>query len=287
MLKTIVNHVNTSKTPKWLLGEVSGKPIPSDEFKKLTLEILRRFSKVCDANNLRYALDYGTLLGAIRHGGFIPWDDDIDVTMPREDYNKLLTLANANDDLFGNYYKLAVANGKYNVFKSYINIIDIRTTTLSPHRRRGYYYPVWIDVFPLDHSTLDDERLREAYKKIANLRLLTTRAMLPFGGKKKILRRAFILINSPFISKRLAKMDSIASSFNACGKLSSLLSPYGIKDCTSSDYYDNLITKDFEGYSFKVSSKWEDRLKTLYGDYMLLPPIEKRKQHVNAAYWVD
>lgn len=75
--------------------------IPSQEFKELTLDMMDHFAQFCEKNGLRYLIDYGTLLGAVRHQGFIPWDDDIDVTMPREDYNRLLSLVNNQDEKIG------------------------------------------------------------------------------------------------------------------------------------------------------------------------------------------
>ena len=276
----------TKSVPQWALGCFDGEPIPSDEFKKLSLDILIKFHSVCEENQLRYVLDYGTLLGAIRHKGFIPWDDDIDVTMPREDYNKLKKLSESKDNLFGENYKCAYVNGKYNVSKSIINIIDIRTTTFSPNRRKGYYYPVWIDVFPMDWAAPSIEETNKAHKRIINLRWLAGHAIMPIGGRLKVLKWLFALFNAPLTNYRLNKMDQIALSYHKNDQLFSFHSPYGSKDTVNNDYFEHCELKEFEGHLFRVSAAWENRLQGLYGDYITLPPAEKRKPHVVAAYWL-
>lgn len=75
--------------------------LTTEEFKSLTLDMMDHFAHFCEENSLRYVIDYGTLLGAVRHKGFIPWDDDIDVTMPREDYRRFLNMVNKQKKVIG------------------------------------------------------------------------------------------------------------------------------------------------------------------------------------------
>lgn len=80
--------------------------LTTEEFKSLTLDMMDHFARFCEENGLRYVIDYGTLLGTVRHKGRIPWDDDIDVTMPREDYKKLLDMVNKQKKVIGGTYLL-------------------------------------------------------------------------------------------------------------------------------------------------------------------------------------
>ena len=123
-----------------------------EEHKKVQVDILVSFAKFCEENNLRYFMAYGTLLGAIRHKGFIPWDDDIDVWMPREDYNILIETFKSK-----NNYQLIDPRGKM-ARHPYVKIIDINTIKIEKlvDYREGNL-GVDIDVFPLDGQP-DNER---------------------------------------------------------------------------------------------------------------------------------
>ena len=266
---------------------VLGTEIDTVEFKKLSFNLLKAFSSVCESNNLRYVIDYGTLLGAVRHGGFIPWDDDIDVTMPRADYERLFRISKENPGVFGEYYRLATSRGGLSVQKPYFNLVDVRTETRSLTRNERFFYPVWIDIFPMDYAYDSMEKNRRNCRKCRRITERTWPAITrPETGNvlKKIRNR----LDEMLIDYRLRRADRSAS---ACrkpnNKLMSFLCPYGIKDISDITYYDDYCYLNFEGDRFRCPAEYDKRLKQLYGDYMKLPPENERVAHVMHAYWKD
>lgn len=278
-----------------------GRQIDSKEFKRMCVEMLISFDKVCNEHNLRYVLDYGTLIGAIRHKGFIPWDDDIDVTMPREDYEKIQLLFDDNDNLFGDFYKLSSIKNKYSVDKPYLNLIDIRTITLSNFRKKKYHYPIWIDIFPMDFYD-DEEKALQTQKQIRELNRKARLSLMSlnmdiknksFVTKIKIVVSCFLLAikqltvyNHFFARERFIKAD-LLSRQNSKGKyIRNFIEGY-LGEQSTIENYNNWTECEFEGHRFRIPVNYDSRLKALYGDYMTLPPIEKRIPHSCGAFLID
>ncbi len=145
------------------------KKLNLDEIKKIEFEILIAFDTVCKEHNLRYGLSGGTLLGAIRHGGFIPWDDDIDVVMPRPDYERLIDISNKvfNDRLF-----FSTPKTDYNTVHAYGKLYDMRTELIEFPDSKRLKSHVYIDVFPLDGLPNDANKNCKHRKKVRK-RMLT------------------------------------------------------------------------------------------------------------------
>lgn len=261
------------------------KKIAAEEFRKIALDMLISFADICKNNNLRYSLDYGTLLGAIRHNGFIPWDDDIDVTMPREDYARLMEIAEKNDDIFGKDYRLANVHNRYNVYKPYLNLVNIRTVTISKARKKKYYYPIWIDIFPMDY--FDEKDAEQIQSKVERLIWLAREPLYKPHGKSKVLRTVYGVVNRPLVMKRLKRADLISDVKRYSEKLINYMGPYKMRDISYMKYYSNYIYAEFEKHRFRIPSDYDERLKQLYGDYMQLPPEEQRVPHATDAYWED
>ena len=258
------------------------KKMTNQEFKEDTLEMLKAFATFCEDNNLRYLLDYGTLLGSVRHKGFIPWDDDIDVSMPKEDYTKLYELLKEKDFSFNNSYKLASFDNKYNINKVYFNIIDIKTITESAYRKEKYYYPVWLDIFPcdkIDINNFDDSKIKKYVRY----------AQYPIFSQKNLLKRLIKDLFKPFMKlyfNKAVKLSQVNNNSNIT-ELHNYYSPYGLKDIMHQKYFDNYIYGEFEGYKFRIPKDYDERLKNIYGNYMKLPPKDKRIGHVNNAFYLD
>lgn len=272
------------------------KEINGREFKKLTLEMLVEFHRVCEENDLRYCLGYGTLLGAVRHQGFIPWDDDIDVSMPRKDYEKLYELSENNEKIFGENYRLASARNKYNIQKPVFNLIDIRTVTLSPTRQKKFFYPVWLDIFPMDDIPDSKEKWEERLNACRMGMQKVYRDITIAGGRLKIIKLLAKKICGLSARGRLITIDKTASGENLCIEDAGIqagmqctcyVSPYGMRDISDYSYYDNVSLCRFEGKRFRIPVDYDKRLKQLYGNYMKLPPKEEQIGHVTAAYWKD
>ena len=250
-------------------------------------EILFDFVKVCEENSLRYYLAYGTLLGAIRHDGFIPWDDDIDVEMPREDF-----------DLFcREYYKKLPERL---IFKSFENDEDyslyapkIEDSSVKVKDSFGNECNVWIDIFPVDGFP-SKEDLRT---KIFKLSLRMQRTLLHVSKMRKGSNMQSPL-NSKFHNflvgiietinpgrfmdcrKRLFKLDKLMRRYDISEDgMSMVFMGEKFKDVFPFSYYGNERKLPFEGKMLSVPEKTEEVLTAIYGDYMQLPPEEQRNLH--------
>lgn len=148
-----------------------GRQISDEEVRKLELEILIKFAEYCEKYHLRYFLAYGTLIGAIRHKGFIPWDNDVDVVMPRPDYNRFMQLI--KDENIGEYFRVL----DYHDVKTFpfAKVVDNRTK-LSEKFLITDTLGIYIDVFPMD-GLPDDERKRKKIEK--RLRYIINYMLLP------------------------------------------------------------------------------------------------------------
>ena len=264
------------------------KKIEGEEYKQLLLDMLDAFAQVCEENNLRYILDYGTLLGAIRHGGIIPWDDDIDVSMPREDYEKLYQLAGEHKNLFGEHYALATYRREPNVQKPYFNLIDTRTISVPTKRRKRYYHPLWIDITPLDY--LPDNPLLARLDKMLCLRLMrmTRASLIRLKGKHHLIRFVRQKVLEVFRQPNMRLCDYIARTHRETDVLTDYYSLHGMDNIAYMSDFDDYIYHEFEHrYRFRIPRDYGKRLTALYGDYMQLPPEDKRIPHVTKTYWVD
>ena len=137
------------------------KEIPDEEVRKIELDIFSHIVTICEKYELRYIIDYGTLLGAVRHGGFIPWDDDIDISMPRSDYE---TFKRVFSDEMTSAPQYELRTGmKGNIAIPYIQVVHTGTVTEKKGRREKYAQSVWVDVFPVDGAGYTKEDLAENY----------------------------------------------------------------------------------------------------------------------------
>lgn len=263
----------------------------------LELDALKAFVAFCEQYGLRYYAIGGTLLGAVRHQGFIPWDDDVDLAMPREDYDKLIELVESGEA------ELALS-GKYRIeswqtdeeFKSYFakvcsTEVEIYEELLEDDtKRRGYL----IDILPLD-GTPDDELMRKLYyAKAMGLRFLCGTANVHTGirtsrpkWEQMILRvvRALglyrlIEIRDVYRSmdKLFKKQDSVRAEYAG-----TLTGAYKTKEIVPRAYfggtYDECSLWEFEGMTLRGPKLWAEYLTHMFGDFRKLPPESERKVH--------
>ena len=255
------------------------------ELQLVQLEILKDVTKFCDERNLTYYLDFGTLIGAIRHQGFIPWDDDVDIVMYRNDYEKFIDIFskensdkyfvqnNHTDKGYSRFITKIRLNGTKQVER---NLSDIKM-----------HHGIYIDIFPLDNVCKNDGvclRLRGVI-----IRILFALANLRVGKRdhfskiKDLLKRTLRVFTFPIPRTVINKtFDFICKMSNETGGeyTTSFASPYGWKkQLVKNEVYSKGKKAEFEGYKFNIPSKYDVILKQLYGDFMKLPPLEKRTSH--------
>lgn len=246
------------------------------QVKALELDILKAFAKFCDDNNLRYYLTYGTLLGAIRHKGFIPWDDDIDLMMLREDYEKLNVLLE-NHKIREDLDWCSFENGKYHA--PFGKVVNTNTTA-------GIYgetakHGVWVDVFPVDNYDYKTICEIQRWRKIFIARATDHFDFTKKGCGKFVVKCLFYAVP---VKKIAQKIRSLALS----------IKPTGVKSCIcwaahfnklDETAYQNPVYVDFEGGKYTTVSEWHSFLEQRYGDYMKLPPVDQQVTHEMDAYW--
>lgn len=262
----------------------------SSEIKNLELEILLKFDEFCQEHKLRYYLAGGTLLGAIRHQGFIPWDDDIDVCMPREDYEKAAKMFGVQDDR----YKLR-SNGIDNFSAPFAKILDLHTKIISKVSNSNIESNLWIDVFPVDGLPEDIANVKNIYDKCHFYRGMLTLIDLKMIDDKNIIKRVIKIILKPIaliIGQKwfVNKLEKIAMqySYDSCKYVGAITwGLYGVGERMLKSEFETSVEVDFEGHKFPAFSCWDSYLRGLYHDYMQLPPIEKRQTHNVEAYLLE
>lgn len=256
-----------------------------------SLRVLEEFHNFCSANGLRYTLAYGTLIGAVRHKGFIPWDDDVDVMMPRPDYDKLIELYRSGDEFRLLYPK------EGECVLSYARLCDVaRTDVLSYSPWCEGAAGVWIDIFPVDaapDSADEIERThmqcfrmyKELLKRRKAAKLLSSKGLWPK------MRGAWMAIcghvkPEAYALKYDAFMKSLPyGSTSTVMELSCVVSPRVVsyKYSDLEEYMDI----EFAGRQFRSVVNYPDVLGAYYPDYMTLPPVEQRVQghRAHKYYW--
>lgn len=243
------------------------------------IEILDEVVRICDKYSLTYYLVGGTLLGAIRHHGFIPWDDDLDIAMPRKDY--LIFLEVCTNELKPNFYYQSFDNCKI-MTNNFAKIRKRNTLFVEEYLEKlqnDIEMGIFIDIFPLD-SAKKEKGIQHVQKYF--LERLTVLYMIKLGlGKHGLFKRflAALFSKSVLLSLRqwIVKFSNSADS----NYYINLGSQYNItKQTILMSKYDPPIKVEFEGKFYNSPNDYDYVLRRIYGDnYMQLPPIEKRITH--------
>ncbi len=250
-----LNHVLTED---WMEGL---RELQGDEIRQIQLQILEYLKKVCKENELRYYLCGGSLLGAIRHKGYIPWDDDIDVAMPLPDYKKLIELLR-----FDNRYQLvSIYNHPDEYYNFFMRMIDTNTVM------KSWEYPflmtsgVNIDIFPLFGMPDNNKEIDYFYNRIRNLNTRFIESYIEFSKETPEL-----LKERAKLRKRIVDMME-QYPFDESERIGYLLSKYREKEIMSRSIYDKMIEVPFENSEFSIASGHIEYLEIIFGDYMKLP----------------
>lgn len=254
------------------------KEISFDEGKKVMLDALINVANYCEQKGIKYSLGYGTLIGAIRHNGFIPWDDDIDIFMKRDDYDRFVSTYK------GDRYQ--VIDGSFNPNHAHVRVSD-QKTVLKLNKWRGLFYKagLWIDVFPID-KVPDSQKEYLRFKKL--IWFLFEMQLSGEVHRKGFVNQIIHAICRPFRSFFGKRALSTMKYYNHkdTHSLANLGAYYANLPKFPASYMDEFVDVDFEGHKFKAIKEYDAFLRGVYGDYMKLPPKEKQKPHHSyKAFW--
>lgn len=261
------------------------KNINIEELKSLQLQILDDIHTFCIKHKLRYFLAYGTLIGALRHQGYIPWDDDIDIMMPRPDYDKFIELYNQKDSPF----RIVCLENNNDYDLPFGKVHDSRTLMVESMYNSKPTYGVYIDLFPLDgysdaKTVLKAQRLRNILN-VKKAKLGKGRGFI----KDCAIFFAKIMLIGTSVRKILLKMNKLArkekyETADRVGYITCL--GRGESNIFPKKYFSNTILSAFEGREYCIPSNSHEILTSIYGDYMQVPNEEERiSTHTFKAWW--
>lgn len=257
-------------------------------YKEKLLGLFGKFIDFCDEYSLTYYCTGGTMLGAVRHHGFIPWDDDIDLFMMRDDYNKLISLQSELQKR-GIRMEGLQSQDKFAVF---LKLWDTGTT-LWEIEEIPFVYGIFIDIFPLDYSDDSQEQFLSKYMKRRRLYILYQLSQMRFSvhailsrikqKDKKFIFRDFLSLFVPaflqgYIRNLLIREDEKGWKQQGCF-LASYYGDYFEREFLKKEWFDDYILVDFEKLKVKIPKGYDGYLSQIYHDYMKLPPKEKQISH--------
>ena len=261
------------------------KRISTQEIKSMNLDILSVVTDFCEKNGLRYWLYYGTLIGAIRHNGYIPWDDDIDIAMPRPDYEKFLKTFNQTS---GSIYKVIedrISTGYHTPFAKVHNPETIIESEFSDEMAFG----VFIDIFPFD-GVKDEKQSKKTYiltkllsakkNKWWNKRSLASNIGLEF------FKALLLAVPTKYLLDKIREV-SMQCPFDGSDRVNLITTSINMSIPRRCLEGDKPIYHIFEGKQYRIPEDYDTCLRNNYGDYMKLPPKEEQVGHPQIAYWKD
>lgn len=262
------------------------REVSFEESKQIMVKTLESIDRCCRENNIKYSLCWGTMIGAIRHHGFIPWDDDIDLMMSREDHDRFLKVY--NDPQY------AVYTPKVNKNDLWLNtkIFDKKTRVYFKNRSNSFF-GVWVSIFPYDNAP--DEKLRQwEIKRDFWLKIYRIKIHYFFGHSllRRIAKRIFKILLLPFSSFWIYnRIENCLTAFNNQQTKRVCIwygTPYMKFRYFPKELLDECIDVDFEELKSKIIKGYDEFLKITYGDYMKLPPESDRvPKHNYKAYYID
>ena len=258
------------------------KVINDKELRSIQLDLLQKTADFCTKNGIRYYLCGGTLLGAIRHKGYIPWDDDIDISMPRPDYDRFISIFNKPE----NYYQVIDMSNDPKYGFPFAKVHDTRTFVDELQYAKDHF-GVYIDIFPIDGVGEDEQ----VFRILRWRKLLHTKKANYYQRTliKKIINTFGKILLLPFsVHDILKKMDKEARRYpyGSTSRAGIIINPYGTREIVDLSVFNNAIPKEFEGKEFMIPVGYDTWLRSIYSDYMQLPPEDKRHSpHVSVAYW--
>lgn len=257
------------------------------ELQDVQYEILCEFAEFCDINNLRYFLFGGTLLGAVRHGDFIPWDDDIDVSMPREDYERLIKLA--TESPWQNYRIVQYV-------QPFIKMIDLRTVMHERMLKDQFKaQQVFVDIFPIDGLPINERERKKHFKKIARYKRRLVYSVIDVDklGDASQIRKNARLIRTFVCSlfgvefwRRKIETEARKFPYKTSDKVSVCVWGWAEKDISIKAELEDRQSLPFRNKFFWCQGDYDKSLKLKYNNYMRIPSEDQRPPFHGESFWV-
>lgn len=254
------------------------------DMKAIELEIMDEIERVCHEHNVQYFLGYGSLLGAVRHGGFIPWDDDMDILMMRDQYERFM--AHFNKWRTTDRFKLVSYRDKSSIYQ-FAKIVDTSTVVYENFVGKKAATGVWVDVFPLENYSADQVKLYKKQQRVGLLRsFVVADPSTGSNGFVKLVKR----IVCPFVQHKdpyeLARcLDDLAQQIGAVDsdEVVDILGDDDFSKVFSKSLFEPVRMK-FEDREFDAPAGYEEYLSIQYGDWRIPPKENERPVHVMEAY---
>ena len=255
----------------------------------IELDLLLEIDRVCQKYGLRYYLFWGSLLGAIRHNGFVPWDDDTDVVMPRNDYEQLLM----HSEEFKSPYFLQTPFSDPTYYYAHAKLRNSNTSAIdAPFLYQGFNMGIFVDIMPIDKID-ENNRSRELFNLISSINMQNSIAMRignPFLSERDKERVRQYKGGDPLARynklQKLSVRDKESNSDKLC-VFAATTYGYDRDVFFEEDFYES-IEWGFLGYSFPIPKGYDRILRIAYGNYLEFPPVEKRGQwHGNVSFFPD
>ena len=264
------------------------KKVDLATLKTMQVDILKEIDTYCHTKSIQYSLAYGTLIGAVRHRGYIPWDDDIDVIMMRNDYDKFLKEFNSQNER----YAVISTENCPTYYAPYANVY-MKNTKLEEDQEHGAEIGIKVDIFPIDHLP-DTKLFRKLIFAVSTFLgyLIGFRNEKNMRGKSlshKICAKLYrFFCGNMNVSALLAKYARWADKkYGSSKTINNIVwSPSGEKGSFSISDFENTIKLEFEGQQFDALKGYDSFLKKNYGNYMELPPVEKRVTKHSFKAWI-
>ena len=258
------------------------------EIQQMELGIMEYIHEVCQKIGVKYFLAYGSLIGAVRHQGFIPWDDDMDICMLREDYEKLQDYLIANPD---ERYEVMSYKNNLNYVYPFMKVQDKHTYLLEEDVRIDSNMGIYVDIFPVDGYE-DDADFKNKMTKLIKKRQLSCYTFKGITNTKSLLNSliryiSIVIFYFTNTNKYVEQIDELAKSRAVADyeQVDYLIYKDMNKPVWKREWLEQVIVGTFEGKEFMIPKHYHEILTSDYGDYMQLPPLEQRVSHHDFKLW--